>query len=54
MAEQIGFGITAFAFLWPLFGALELMKLILGVAATSTTLHGLTGGRDEGRDRHAK
>lgn len=50
-AEQVGFGVTTFIFLWALFGCLELMKLILGVAATSTALHGLAGGRDESQDR---
>lgn len=54
VAEQVGFGITTFVFLWALFGCLELMKLILGVAATSTSLHSLTTGRDEGQDRRAK
>jgi hypothetical protein len=39
--EEIAFGLATFLFLWGLFFALELMKLILGVAVTSTTLFGL-------------
>jgi len=39
--EQVGFGITTFLVLWGLFTALELMKLILGIALTSTTLFAL-------------
>lgn len=54
VAEQLGLGITVFFFLWPLFAALELMKLVFGVAATNTALHGLKGGRDENRERPAK
>jgi hypothetical protein len=54
VAEQIGLGIATFFFLWGLFGALELMKLVLGVAATNSALHSLSGGREEGGDRQAK
>jgi hypothetical protein len=36
--EQTALGVTAFMFFWGLFGALELMKLVLGVAVTSSSL----------------
>jgi hypothetical protein len=54
VTEQVAFGVTTFFFLWPLFGALELMKLILGVAATSTSLQSVGTGRDERQDRRLK
>lgn len=37
-AEQAALGVTTFVCFWALFGALELMKLVLGVATTSTVL----------------
>ncbi len=51
--EQIAFGTAAFLFLWSLFTTLELMKLVLAVATTSTELHALDQERESGSKKQA-
>lgn len=49
--EQAAIGVTCFLFLWGLFSSLELVKLILGVAVTNTTLRAVDV--EDGQNRRA-
>ena len=53
VGEQVFLGAAAFVFLRSLFSTLELVKrLVLGIAATNSELHGLPDAEE--RDRRAK
>lgn len=52
VGEQVFFGAATFVFLWSLFSTLELVKLVLGIAATNSELHRVPEAEE--RDRRAK